>query len=330
MITRFHIHDGQCDFRQRWAQTDKWKLEHEAGTALFGVYRNPLTDDPMRSRAMIRSTANTNAWVYGGKLWALKEDCPALVMDPATMETDGFEKFGGKMTGQTFTAHPKIDPGDRQHGRDRLCRLGPLHRRCHLLRSRARRRAGPRGVVQGSLLLHDARFRRSPRITSCSTSCRRSAAGSGSSRACPISASTRRCRSISASSRAATTLKQEDIRWFKRDNCFASHVLNAWQEGTKIHFLDARGEEQHVPLLPRRARRAVQPDGGDEPPDRLDGGHGQQRRRVRRDHAADRNASANSRGSTTASPAGRTATAGGSKWTCGARSSSRAAARAGC
>ena len=25
MISRFHFHDGQCDFRQRWAQTDKWK-----------------------------------------------------------------------------------------------------------------------------------------------------------------------------------------------------------------------------------------------------------------------------------------------------------------
>ena len=46
MITRFHFHDGQCDFRQRWARTDKWKLEHEAGKALFGAYRNPLTDDP--------------------------------------------------------------------------------------------------------------------------------------------------------------------------------------------------------------------------------------------------------------------------------------------
>ncbi len=28
MITRFHIHDGECDFRQRWAQTDKWKIEN--------------------------------------------------------------------------------------------------------------------------------------------------------------------------------------------------------------------------------------------------------------------------------------------------------------
>ncbi len=45
MITRFHIHDGQCDFRQRWAKTDKWKVESEAGQGLFGAYRNPLTDD---------------------------------------------------------------------------------------------------------------------------------------------------------------------------------------------------------------------------------------------------------------------------------------------
>ena len=46
MITRFHFHDGQCDFRQRWAKTAKWKAEDEAGHGLFGHYRNPLTDDP--------------------------------------------------------------------------------------------------------------------------------------------------------------------------------------------------------------------------------------------------------------------------------------------
>ena len=26
------------------------------------------------------------------------------------METEGYTTFGGKMTGQTFTAHPKVDP----------------------------------------------------------------------------------------------------------------------------------------------------------------------------------------------------------------------------
>jgi len=108
MITRFHIHDGRCDFRQRWAQTDKWKLERAAGEALFGAYRNPLMDDESVKGA-VRGTANTNAWIHGGKLYALKEDSPALAMDPVTMATEGYTRFHDAMTGQTFTAHPKVD-----------------------------------------------------------------------------------------------------------------------------------------------------------------------------------------------------------------------------
>lgn len=73
MIGRFHFHDGRCDFRQRWARTDKWKLENAAGKGLFGAYRNPLTDDPA-VKGRIRGTANTDAWLFGGKPWALKED----------------------------------------------------------------------------------------------------------------------------------------------------------------------------------------------------------------------------------------------------------------
>src|SRR6476620_6426031 len=46
MVSLFHFHGGKVDFRQRYAQTDKWKLERAAGHALFGAYRNPLTDDP--------------------------------------------------------------------------------------------------------------------------------------------------------------------------------------------------------------------------------------------------------------------------------------------
>jgi carotenoid cleavage dioxygenase len=45
-------------------------------------------------------------------------------------------------------------------------------------------------------------------------------------------------------------LKQDDIRWFKRDNCFASHVLNCWQEGTKIHFLTPEAKNNMFPFFP--------------------------------------------------------------------------------
>src|SRR6266481_1560614 len=109
MIGLFHFRGGKLDFRQRFAQTDKWKLERRAQRALFGAYRNPLTDDP-RVQGEIRGTANTNVLVHAGKLFALKEDSPALLKNPLTLDTEGYTDFGGKMQGTTFCAHPKIDP----------------------------------------------------------------------------------------------------------------------------------------------------------------------------------------------------------------------------
>ncbi len=53
-------------------------------------------------------------------------------------------------------------------------------------------------------------------------------------------------------------LLQEDIRWFKRGNCFASHVLNAWQEGTKVHFLTCEAKNNMFPFFPDVHGRAVQ------------------------------------------------------------------------
>jgi carotenoid cleavage dioxygenase len=41
-----------------------------------------------------------------------------------------------------------------------------------------------------------------------------------------------------------------DIRWFKRDNCFASHVLNAFQDGTRIHFDTPEAKNNMFPFFP--------------------------------------------------------------------------------
>ena len=247
MITRFHFHNGQCDFRQRWAHTDKWKLEHEAGRPLFGAYRNPLTDDPSVA-GRIRGTANTNAFVHGGKLYALKEDSPALVMDPVTLETEGYTDFGG-MTGQTFTAHPKIDPetGD-------MIAFGYASKGV-LTRDMTYYEVSPDGALkreiwfENPLLLHDARLRDHRRLRALPRRALDRQLGAADGRACRISASIPRCRSIWACCRGASDTPR-DIRWFKRGNCFASHVMNAFQEGTKIHFDTPEAEEQHVPLLP--------------------------------------------------------------------------------
>ena len=45
-------------------------------------------------------------------------------------------------------------------------------------------------------------------------------------------------------------VSEDEIRWFKRDNCFASHVLNAWQEGSKIHFIIPESKNNFFPFFP--------------------------------------------------------------------------------
>ncbi len=248
MITRFHIHDGQCDIKQRWAQTNKWKREKEAGKGLFGAYRNPLTDDPV-VEGEIRSTANTNAFIYAGKLWAMKEDSPALTMDPATMETFGFEKFGGKMTGQTFTAHPKVDPHTGNmvaigYAASGLCtddvtyyEVSPEGELIREIWFKAPYYCMMHdfGVTQDYLVLH---------IVPSIGSWERLEQGKphfGFDTTMPVYLGVIPRRD---------GVTQDDIRWFKRDNCFASHVMNAFQDGTKVHFDTPEAANNMFPFFP--------------------------------------------------------------------------------
>ena len=108
-VTRFRIKNGKVDMKHRYVRTPKFEMEEKAGRALWGAYRNPLTDDES-TKGVRRTTANTNVLEHAGKLWALKEDSPPVAMDLNTLETEGLSDFGGKMTSDTFTTHPKIDP----------------------------------------------------------------------------------------------------------------------------------------------------------------------------------------------------------------------------
>jgi carotenoid cleavage dioxygenase-like enzyme len=248
MITRFHFHDGQCDFRQRWAKTDKWKLEHDAGKGLFGAYRNPIGDDES-VKGQIRGTANTNAWLFGGKLYALKEDSPALVMDPATMETQGYTSFGGKMTGQTFTAHPKVDPQTGNMIAFGYATTGLCSDDCTFYE------VTPEGELIREIwfkapyycMMHDfaitpdyALFHIVPSIGSWER-LEKGMPHFGFDTTMPV------YLGVLPRREGATA---EDIRWFKRDNCFASHVMNAFQEGSKIHFDTAEAKNNMFPFFP--------------------------------------------------------------------------------
>ena len=109
-ISMFRIKDGHVDYRSRYAKNQRWKAQHAARKSLFGMYRNPATDDPS-VKGLSRGTANTQIVYHHGKLFAMKEDSPPVALDPITLETtNDYYTFGGGMKSLTFTAHPKIDP----------------------------------------------------------------------------------------------------------------------------------------------------------------------------------------------------------------------------
>ncbi len=108
-VSAFRFENGHVDFKQRYVQTDRFKLEKEARKGLFGLYRNPFTDNE-GVKGVIRTVSNTNVVFWRGILLAMKEDGPPFAMDPETMETIGRFDFDGQVKSPTFTAHPKFDP----------------------------------------------------------------------------------------------------------------------------------------------------------------------------------------------------------------------------
>ena len=235
------------------------------------------------------------------------------------------------MTGQTFTAHPKVDPEDRQHDRasampPRACAAttapiyeitpsgelirelwfkAPYYCMMHDFAITAGLRAVPHRALDRQL--------GTPAAGAAALRLRHHAAGV--SRAC--------CR-------GAPAPRAQDIRWFKRDNCFASHVLNAFQDGTKIHFDTPEAKNNMFPFFPDVHGAPFNGAGGHELPDALDRRHGVQVRRTSPASSASPTPPPSSRASTTASPACRTGTAGCWRWTCAGRWSCAAAAPAAC
>ena len=68
MVSLFRFEKGHVDFKMRYVQTERWKNERKARRSLYGLYRNPYTDDPsVRGKARNPttprpSTTAENSW----------------------------------------------------------------------------------------------------------------------------------------------------------------------------------------------------------------------------------------------------------------------------
>lgn len=246
LITQFRFDSGRIHFKQRFAQTDKWKLERAAGQALFGAYRNPLTDEPA-VQGKIRGTANTNVIVHAKQLYALKEDSPPLLMDPLTLETQGYSNFGGRLHSQTFCAHPKIDAASGNMCAFSYASKGLLTRDCTYMEINA---AGE--LVQETwfeapyyCMMHDFGLTQDYAIF----------------HVVPIVSSWERLKAGLPHFGFDTTLPvylgvlprrgtAAQMRWFRSPTLFASHVMNAFNDGTRIHFDIPVARNNMFPFFP--------------------------------------------------------------------------------
>ena len=108
MAHMFRFTDGTVDYRSRWVRTERFRLQEKAHRSLFGRYRNRYTNDSSVA-GKNPGTANTNIVWHAGKLLALKEDSLPVELDPDTLGTRGVHDYGGAVDTVSLTAHPKLD-----------------------------------------------------------------------------------------------------------------------------------------------------------------------------------------------------------------------------
>ena len=233
MVSMFRLQDGRAHLSSRYVRTDRFKAERAAGRALFGKYRNRWTDDPTVA-GMNRNLANTNVIVHHGVLLALREDSPPVALDPVTLETLGNWDFHGTLPGPTCSAHCKIDPWTGN-----LVGFG-FGAKGDFSRDVVYFEVDPNGRVihQAWFELpycaeqHDCGFTRNhivfpvvPIVGAEEEGLKKGYAywGWDPTREVHLGVLPRFGRG-------------DQIRWFTAPNQFTSHVMNAYEDGSRIHF----------------------------------------------------------------------------------------------
>jgi carotenoid cleavage dioxygenase len=232
-ISMFRFQKGRVHLKHRYIQTERFKAERAAGRALYGKYRNPFTDDPS-VQGKSRNLANTTPLVFNGTLFALREDSPPIALDPLTLETRGDWDFGGTLTGPTFTAHPKVDPRTGE-----LIAFG-FGARGLYSRDTVYYEISPQGRVTHEVwfevpyycMLHDFGVTRDyavfPVIPIAGAGVEALRAGRPHYAWDPG-----KDVFLGVLPRGGSAA---DLKWFRAPTQFCSHVMNAFNDGTRVHF----------------------------------------------------------------------------------------------
>lgn len=103
MLHAFFIRDGQLNYRNRWIQTERFKLERRLGAALMRSFN----DAESIEKDIPHNTANTNVIQHAGKLFALEETSCPIEIRPENLDTLG--DWNHRSEVPQMSAHPHFD-----------------------------------------------------------------------------------------------------------------------------------------------------------------------------------------------------------------------------
>ena len=253
MVHAFHIGKGRVSYRNRWARTPKWQLEHEAGRALFGTFGNPATSDPL-AQGRNGGTANTSMLWHGGRLFALEESHQPFELDPFTLASKGHQSFGDRVASRC-TAHPKVDPESGElhffaYSPDGPCSptmlYGVMDRHCEVAQLQS-------FTAPYASMVHDFMVTRGHvlfPVTPLTLSVERAMQGK------PLLAWDAARRTHVGVMRRGSAV--DTLRWFDTDACHVFHVMNAWDDGDTIVAYVMQSDT--APGLPDAEGRPGDPD----------------------------------------------------------------------
>ena len=229
MLHAFHLDEGRASYRNRWVRTPKWQAEHDAGRALFGGFGRKLPDAPPAT-TNDGGVANTNIIFHAGRLLALEEGHLPTEIEPGTLNRTGYCDYNGAIAGP-FTAHPKIDPRTGEMVFFGYNAAGPLTPALSFgsvnasgVVTRFERFESPYASMVHDFIVTENHLLFP--ILPITGSMERAMRGQP-----PYAWEPEKGAYVGVMKRNGSV---KDLSWFRAENCYVFHVMNAWEEGSRI------------------------------------------------------------------------------------------------
>ncbi|MBW4479736.1 MAG: carotenoid oxygenase family protein [Tolypothrix brevis GSE-NOS-MK-07-07A] len=231
MLHGVRISNGKATYRNRYVQTKGWKIEHEAGKALWSGMLEPSQKD--NPHDFYKNAGNTALTWHAGQFLALWEGGAPHVIKVPNLDTIGEYNYNGKLK-SAFTAHPKVDPVTGEMMFFGYSFAPPYLQYSVVSASGELLRTVPIDLPMG-VMMHDFAITENYTIFM----------------DLPLTFSIERMQKgepmmmfeSDRPSRFGIVPRHGDnsnIRWFESPACFVSHTLNAYEEGNEVVLIGCR------------------------------------------------------------------------------------------